>query len=343
MADIFSNPLIKALEKTYALQNALSLPAAQAPSVASVADAISWRTAYPGVFSALETMGTSVQTASPLTMSESLMGMNDVLQHAAVFSVDNILQSYSAAAEAFSSPLMDWFNYCDFSSPLYDILQSIENAIHYPIPNKKFERICLHALYQAKWFPYIVILADQSLVLSICDILNTSRGLSKRCERRIDAAVFSHFTEARLREMKSGWHHSQLDWPTRKTLCQAMEAFFRGEYALTTSCLSPIWEGLIYIKAHNVTMVERQRQRMEQTKADLAFLTQFNDAEEICSEFFNEFIVSQCDGINNVIDGIPNRHGVAHGWYKKYPNKKAALNAILLTDFLLALEPCKVA
>lgn len=342
MADIFSNRLIKALEKSNALQNALSLSAAQPLGVSSAADIISWRTAYPGVFSALETMGTSVQTASPLMMSESLAGMNDVLQKTLVCSIDNIIQSHSAIAEAFSSPLMDWLDHCDFSSPLYDILQSIETVAHYPIPNKKFEQICLHALYQAKWFPHIVNLAEPSLIFSICDILDTSRGQSKRCAKRIDVVIFSYLTKTRLREVKSGWYHSDLDWPTKKTLCQAMEAFFRGEYALTISCLSAMWEGLIYIKAHDVTMLERQRQRMDKTKADLAFLTQFNDAEEICSEFFNEFIVSQCDGINDVMDGIPNRHGVAHGWYKKYPNKKAALNAILLTDFLLTLEPCRV-
>lgn len=343
MADIFSTPLIRALEKNHALPNALSLSVAQTPSVASATDAISWRTAYPGVFSALETIGTSVQTASPLTISENLMGMNDVLQHAAVCSIDNILKSYSAVAEAFSSPLMDWLDYCDFSSPLHDILRSIETVIHYPVPNKRFEQICLHALYQAKWFPHIVNLAEASLIFSICDILDTSRGQSKRCEKRIDFAIFSYLTKTRLREVKSGWYHSDLDWPTKKTLCQAMEAFFRGEHALTISCLSTMWEGLIFIKAHGVTMVERQRQRMDKTKADLTFLTQFNDSEEIYSEFFDEFIVSQCDGINDVMDGIPNRHGVAHGWYKKYPNKKAALNAILLTDFLLTLEPCKIA
>lgn len=343
MADIFSSPLIKALEKNNALQSALSRSVAQAPDVTSVADTISWRTAYPGVFSALERMGTSVQTTSPMMMSESLMDMGTVLQRVAVCSVDNIIQSHSAVAEAFSSPLMDWLDHYDFSTPLYDILQSIETAIHYPVPNKKFERICLHALYKAKWFPHIVNLADTSLIFSICDILNTSRGQSKRCEKRIDATIFSYLTKVRLREVKSGWYHSDLDWPTKKTLCQAMEAFFRGEYALTISCLSAMWEGLIYVKAHGVTMVERQRQRMDKTKADLAFLTQFNGSEEIYSEFFDEFIVSQCNGVNNVMDGIPNRHSAAHGWYKKYPNKKAALNAILLTDFLLTLEPCKVA
>lgn len=342
MADIFSNPLIKALEKTDTLHSSLSKTAEWMLKPA-VADATSWRTAYPGVFSALETMGTLVQSVPPMTTGESLMGISGVLQRIAAFSIDNIIQSYSVVAEAFSSPLMDWLNGCDFSSPLYKILQSMENAIHYPIPNKKFERICLHALYQAKWFPHIVNLAEESLIFSICDILDTSRGQSKRCEKRIDFAIFSYLTKTRLREIKSGWYHSDLDWPTKKTLCQAMEAFFRGEYALTISCLSTMWEGLIYIKAHGVTMVERQRQRMDKTKADLSFLTQFNDSEEIYSEFFDEFIVSQCDGINDVMDGIPNRHSAAHGWYKKYPNKKAALNAILLTDFLLTLEPCKVA
>ena len=37
-------------------------------------------------------------------------------------------------------------------------------------------------------------------------------------------------------------------------------------------------------------------------------------------------------------EDVPGRHGIAHCWYNKYPTKKAALNAILFTDFLLNLQ-----
>ena len=36
---------------------------------------------------------------------------------------------------------------------------------------------------------------------------------------------------------------------------------------------------------------------------------------------------------------FPTETEVAHSWYIKYPSQKAALNAILLTDFVLSLKP----
>ena len=99
-----------------------------------------------------------------------------------------------------------------------------------------------------------------------------------------------------------------------------------------------MWEGLIYIKANNVSMQDRHRQRMTVTKQELEKLTKANDYSQVFSDYFNNFIVSQCDKVEDVIDGVPNRHGVSHSWYRSYPSKKASLNAILLTDFIIHLE-----
>lgn len=40
----------------------------------------------------------------------------------------------------------------------------------------------------------------------------------------------------------------------------------------------------------------------------------------------------------DIIEGVPSRNGCLHGQYKKYPNKKASLNAILLTDFIISFQ-----
>lgn len=88
-----------------------------------------------------------------------------------------------------------------------------------------------------------------------------------------------------------------------------------------------------------MSMQDRQRQRMEVTKRELAELTESNDYDKIFSDYFDQFIVSQCNKVDDVVDGVPNRHGVSHSWYHSYPNKKASLNAILLTDFIIHLEP----
>ena len=61
----------------------------------------------------------------------------------------------------------------------------------------------------------------------------------------------------------------------------------------------------------------------------------------VFSDYFEKCIMSQCNAVEEVKDGVPNRHGVAHSWYRKYPNKKAALNAILLTDFIIQLNPIR--
>ena len=75
------------------------------------------------------------------------------------------------------------------------------------------------------------------------------------------------------------------------------------------------------------------------SKKELEDLIEANDYDKIFSDYFNTFIVSQCNKVDDVVDGVPNRHGVSHSWYHSYPSKKASLNAILLTDFIIGLEP----
>ena len=178
-----------------------------------------------------------------------------------------------------------------------------------------------------------------SLFREVNEIISTSKGVSKNREKRIDKAILSYYTKTEIRGIKRLWWNTDLHFCIRKTLSQAIEAYLRGEYALTISCLSTMWEGLIYIKAKDVPPSERKRQRMDTTKQELQKLVEYNDYELIFSDYFNNFIVSNCNAVDDVVEGVPNRHGVAHSWYKKYPNKKAALNAVLLTDFIINLKP----
>ena len=194
-------------------------------------------------------------------------------------------------------------------------------------------------MYDAKWFPYAGARADEPLFWDIYEIILTSRGPSKNREKRIGKAIFTYYTKKNIRIIKKKWWNSNLDFCIRKTLGQAIEAYLRGEYALTISCLPTMWEGLIYIKAKGVPSIERKRQPMGKTKVELKKLIQYNDYEKILIDYFENFIVSNCNEAKDVIEGVPNRHGVAHGWYNKYPNKKAALNAILFTDLIINLEP----
>lgn len=244
----------------------------------------------------------------------------------------------SAIANAMQSPVIEWLQNIDLT-PMYTALESLRVGGDILEQYKEFNKAYLTAMFECKWFPYAGWVADTSLSKEVSAVLATSRGASKRREKRIDKIILAYYTPRRIRDIKRSWKSANLESHIKKILGQAIEAHLRGEYALCISSLSTMWEGLIYIKANNVSMQDRQRQRMEVTKRELAELTESNDYDKIFSDYFDQFIVSQCNKVDDVVDGVPNRHGVSHSWYHSYPNKKASLNAILLTDFIIHLEP----
>ena len=266
----------------------------------------------------------------------NLAAMVQPLQATALQSLSQITSVYAELAKLIP-PSIEWFQGFDFSSlltPLFDI----------DIDRQRLEElnaIYLMAMYECKWFPYAGWIADDTLFETVDEIIATSRGISKRREKRIDNAILAYYTDKEVKRIKTTWWNSDLDYCLKRTLCQAVNAYLRKEYVLTISCLATMWEGLIYIKAHNALPEERHRQKMDITKQELSELTKSNSYDEIFSDYFNNFIVSQCNKVDDVMEGVPNRHGTSHSWYKKYPNKKAALNAILLTDFIINLKPIK--
>lgn len=288
----------------------------------------------------------SAQTAQWQSLVQPIVAQASVLnelaaivqpiQATALQSLNQITSVYSELAKLIP-PSIEWFQGFDFSSilaPLFDIDFDAQRL-------KELNAIYLMAMYECKWFPYAGWIADETLFETVDEIIATSRGISKRREKRIDNAILSYYTDKEVKSIKKSWWNSDLDYCLKKTLCQAVNAYLRKEYVLTISCLATMWEGLIYIKAHNALPEERQRQKMDITKQDLSNLAESNSYDKIFSDYFNNFIVSQCNKVSDVVDGVPNRHGTSHSWYKKYPNKKAALNAILLTDFIINLKPIK--
>lgn len=267
---------------------------------------------------------------------QNLSVMIEPFQSATMQSLKQITSVYSEMIKLIP-PSIEWFQGFDFSSILAPLL---DNEIDTQ-KLKELNAIYLMAMYECKWFPYAGSIADETLFETVDEIIATSRGISKRREKRIDNAILAYYTDKEVKRIKSTWWNSDLDYCLKRSLCQAVNAYLRKEYVLTISCLATMWEGLIYIKAHNALPIERQRQKMKITMQDLSDLTKSNRYDEIFSDYFNNFIVSQCDKVDDVVEGVPNRHGTSHSWYKKYPNKKAALNAILLTDFIINLKPMK--
>lgn len=230
------------------------------------------------------------------------------------------------------SPFLNWLAGYDFSP----ILRALETVANFSITHEKIEKYKHHyllPLYECHWFPYAGLYASFSLLDEIDEILETSRGKSKRRTARIDKAILSYYDDKRIHEIKQRCRKSTMESHVKKMVNQAINAHLRGEYVLTIACLATLWEGMLKQK-----MPAKTRSNKE-LKKDIKALVVGNGYEEILGDFYNNLIIGTCYGIEDVKEGVPNRNGIAHSWYKKYPNKKASLNAILLTDFIINLNP----
>ena len=258
--------------------------------------------------------------------------LNNILLSSLTNSMQSIFENFSSALTAsISSPFIEWLRDIDFS-PLVRMLENWNFDSEFIDKSDELNEIYLRAMYDAKWFPYAGWIADIKLFVEVNDILGTSRGMSKRCEKRIDKAIISYYTKAEIKRIKKQWKESDLETHIKKALGQTLEAYLRKEYALVIPFLATMWEGIIKSKGVENT---------KKPKEDIKKLVDENGYDEVFSDFYNNMIIGTCYSIDDIVEGIPNRHGVAHSWYNKYPSQKAALNAILLTDFLINLKPKK--
>ena len=246
-------------------------------------------------------------------------------------SIGKVSFSMVKVTEAINSSAIKWLQKIDFS-PLQNVLKSITRGLDLE-RLKALKQEFLQAMYECNWFPYVGSANSISLMLDVFDIITTSRGASKRREKRIDQVVFSYYTTTEIKNIKRRWKNSDFKPHIKKILGQAIEAHLRGEYVLTISCLASMWESLIYNRA-GITTPLHQKQTKEEFKA----LSERNGFDEIFSEFYDHLILGHVNSPEEAIDGVPSRNGCLHGHYKKYPNKKASLNAILLTDFIISFQ-----
>lgn len=267
-------------------------------------------------------------------ISAMLQAVNESAKRLLSDSVRNIIDNMSSLLlDAVSSPALEWIRSIDFS-PMITVLKNLNFDSDVLKRYRELNQVYLVTMYECKWFPYAGWTTDISLMTEVLDIIDTSRGKSKRREQRVDKVILKYYTQQEIKNIKRSLQNSDLESHIKKILGQAVEAHLRGEYALTIACLATMWEGLIHHKLHI-----NGRYNQKKTKENFAVLIRENDFEPIFSEFYEKLIVSQCDTPEQVIDGVPNRNGISHSKYKKYPNKKASLNAILLTDFIIALTP----
>lgn len=246
-------------------------------------------------------------------------------------SIGELSRSMIKINEAMNSSAIKWLQSIDFS-PLQNVLKKFARGLNLE-RLKALKKEFLQAMYECYWFPYVGSANSISLMTDVFDIIATSRGASKRREKRIDQVIFSYYTITEIKDIKRRWKNSDLRPHIKKILGQAIDAHLRGEYVLTISCLASMWENLIYNKAGITTPLQQKK-----TKEKFKTLSERNGFDDVFSEFYDHFILGYVNSPEDVIDGVPSRNGCLHGQYKKYPNKKASLNAILLTDFIISFQ-----
>lgn len=242
-----------------------------------------------------------------------------------IASIESAVRNYSYALnDVLESPFVKWLSSIDISSLF--IAWGVS-----PKESKQISKIYLNAMYHAKWFPYLAYLSDEDLLIEINVILENNQISEQQAEGYIDEAILSYFTDERVRKIRDRWQDTISGYSLQRILCEAGDSFIRGEYYLTVSALAPLWEGIVRSKT-----VEGTKKPKEGFKK----LADRNGVDEVFSDFYCNWIRANCKKDSDLTEGIPNRHAVSHGrMLNSYPNKKAALNAILLTDFLLGLKP----
>ena len=114
---------------------------------------------------------------------------------------------------------------------------------------------------------------------------------------------------------------------------EAVKSYRHKEYGLVTYSLPAQREGIIKEKAY---LPERVTGAV--LKDAVEKLVSENSRTMSISVFYEDFIMYQCNGVKDYIPDVPGRNAIAHGWFPEYSSRKAALNAILFTDFLLHLD-----
>ena len=98
------------------------------------------------------------------------------------------------------------------------------------------------------WFPYM---RGELFFTGFCEINQILSECENEHDRiqRIDQMVFSFYTDERVQEIKEEWRDAGLPEHIYRIMSQSVDAYLRGEYAMTTIVLSSLWEGIVGQKA----------------------------------------------------------------------------------------------
>ena len=266
------------------------------------------------------------------SISESIRPILDSYKPLMSDTLTSLVSSYQFdLVDKIQIPIRNYLETIDFS-PLYSVFEAFRgfDVTKY---RDKLNKIAIAETYDARWFPHALCLDDQEMVIEFWSILDSTRK-SKNRIKKIDQLVFSRYDKNRIEGTKKAWRQKNIPEHKMRMMHQAVQAYHRKEYALTVVLLSTLWEGIIYDKTNDFRGKSGKR-----TKEDFKRLISQTDYDALFVSFFDEYIMYDCRSVAEVKEDVPGRNSSAHSWYSKYPSRKAGLNAILFTDFLINLEP----
>lgn len=190
-------------------------------------------------------------------------------------------------------------------------------------------------LYDAKWFPYAMEYVKKNNASNLTRILRNTRYGTKRQIKEIDNLIFKVLNKTQIETIRKSWRNYDIPTYMIRILNQAVYAYHRREYAITAITLSTLWQGMI---SEKINPNGDGYRKGDKTKEQFKKIIDMNEWSGAYEEFFNDYIMYNCTSRTEVKEDVPGRHSYAHSWFNKYPTKKAALNAILFTDFIIKAE-----
>ena len=199
--------------------------------------------------------------------------------------------------------------------------------LHIFTSKNDFDNNCYEEfLYNCHWHPAMGLHLDVSLAREILDIKNSSKKIGDIIPK-VDSIIFKYYSNDLIEKLLLKWSHYLADF-RYKILTEAITAYFRQEYALTLCTLCCLWGNLInqiVVADENKIIDAKRRYRMVSDKSSWYY------------KFFDDQIYYDCRSKEAIKEGVPGRNALAHGYFNGYPSQKAALNAIIFTDYLFDL------
>ena len=268
-----------------------------------------------------------------LTMANGIGEVLKSYRSEALESMAKMISSYQVDfGQMLASSVQQMLSQIDFSGIYGAWAESIKSFDF----SGRINRLILSETYSAKWFPHALRADEGAIRYEFLEIVFSTKRSKSRI-KKIDKLILDYYSKPKIEKIKKSWRRDDLPEYKYRIMHQAVQAYHRKEYAITVTVLSTLWEGIIYDKAKDA-----RGKKGRLTKENFSKLVSNEDYNQLFADFFDEYIMYDCRSEAEVKDDVSGRNSSAHSYYNRYPSRKAALNAILFTDFLVKLESLNI-